>query len=111
MIALIPLLERARGGVARAVGVFGRVPFFFYLLHIPLIHALALVVSKVRLGEVSPWLFMNHPMGNPRPPDGYGWSLGLLYAVWVVVIALVYPACRWFAGVKSRSDARWLRYL
>ena len=68
--------------LARWLTVFGRVPFFFYLLHIPLIHALALVVSQIRLGEVSPWLFANHPMGNPPAPDGYTWSLPLLYAVW-----------------------------
>jgi uncharacterized membrane protein len=110
-IALIPLLERARGRVADAIALFGRVPFFFYLLHIPLIHGLAMVVSQLRLGHVEPWLFMNHPMGNPRPPDGYAWSLGLLYGVWAIAIALLYPACRWFAGVKARSGARWLRYL
>jgi uncharacterized membrane protein len=110
-IALIPLLERARGVVARWVTVFGRVPFFYYMLHIPLIHALALVVSQMRLGEVSGWLFTNHPMGNPPPPDGYTWSLGLLYLVFVVAIALLYVPCRWFANLKARRSDWWLRYL
>ncbi|HEV8123548.1 MAG TPA: heparan-alpha-glucosaminide N-acetyltransferase domain-containing protein [Gemmatimonadales bacterium] len=110
-IALIPLLEGARGVLARWITVFGRVPFFFYVLHIPLIHALALVVSRVRLGLVSPWLFTNHPMGNPPPPEGYTWNLGLLYLVWAVAIVLLYFACRWFVDVKSRRDAWWLRYL
>ena len=110
-IALIPLLERARGALARWVTVFGRVPFSYYVLHIPLIHTLALVVSRVRLGAVSPWLFANHPMGAPRPPDGYVWSLGLLYAVWAVVIVLLYFPCRWFAHLKARRNDWWLRYL
>jgi uncharacterized membrane protein len=110
-IALIPLLERARGAVARFVAVFGRVPFFYYVLHIPLIHALALVVSRIRLGEVSPWLFANHPMGNPPPPDGYTWSLGLLYLVFAVTIALLYFPCRWFSDLKARRSDWWLRYL
>jgi uncharacterized membrane protein len=110
-IALIPFLERASGVVARWITVFGRVPFFYYLLHIPLIHALALVVSKVRLGEVSPWLFTNHPMGNPPPPDRYTWGLGLLYAVWAVAILLLYFACRWFAALKARRKDWWLGYL
>src|SRR5262249_11713948 len=61
MIALLPLAERARGRVASALSVFGRVPFFYYVLHIPLIHALACVVSLIREGHVDPWLFMNHP--------------------------------------------------
>lgn len=110
-LALIPLLERARGALARAVAVFGRVPFFYYMLHIPLIHALALVVSQLRLGFVSPWLFADHPMGNPPPPDGYAWSLSLLYLVFAVAIALLYPVCRWFAGLKARRRDWWLRYL
>lgn len=110
-IALMPLLERARGAVARGLTVFGRVPFFFYLLHIPLIHALAVVVSLVRQGQVSPWLFANHPMGNPPPPDGYTWSLGLLYLVWAVAIGILYIACRWFADLKARRTDGGLRYL
>lgn len=110
-IALIPLLERARGAVGRFITVFGRVPFFYYMLHIPLIHALALVVSLIRTGAVDPWLFTNHPMGNPQPPDGYAWSLGLLYLVWAIVIMLLYPACRWFAERKTKGNERWLRYL
>jgi len=110
-IALIPVLESARGKLAEWLSVFGRVPFFFYLLHIPLIHALALLVSKVRLGAVSPWLFTNHPMGNPPAPDGYTWGLGLLYAVWALAIVLLYFACRRYADVKARRSDGWLRYL
>ena len=111
MIALMPWAERLRGGIARAVALFGRVPFFFYMLHIPLIHALALVVCKVRLGYVSPWLFTNHPMGNPEAPAGYEWSLPLLYLVWGIAILLLYFACRWFAELKARRDDWWLKYL
>jgi len=110
-IALIALLDHASGPVARALTTFGRVPFFFYILHIPLIHTLALIVSKLRLGYVSPWLFANHPMGNPEPPDGYTWSLPLLYAVWAITIAILYFACRWFAHLKSRRNDWWLKYL
>ena len=110
-IAVIPILERARGFVARWITVFGRVPFFFYLVHIPLIHGLALIVSGIRQGSIDPWLFTNHPMGNPPPPDGYTWSLGLLYAVWALAIVLLYVACRWYADLKSRRTDSWLRYL
>lgn len=110
-IALIPSLEAAHGPIARGLTALGRVPFFFYLLHIPLIHLLAIVVSLIRSGGIDPWLFANHPMGNPAAPDGYMWSLGLLYAVWAVAIAILYVACRWYAGLKARSDNRWLSYL
>jgi hypothetical protein len=111
IIALISLLEGARGAVARGIAMFGRVPFFFYVLHIPLIHGLALVVSKIRLGFVSPWLFTNHPMGNPEPPEGYTWSLPLLYLVWGITIVMLCFACRWFADLKARRTDSWLRYV
>ncbi|MGA2697536.1 MAG: heparan-alpha-glucosaminide N-acetyltransferase domain-containing protein [Terriglobales bacterium] len=111
IIALIPLLEGVRGGLARAITMFGRVPFFYYVLHIPLIHALALVFSKIRLGYVSPWLFTNHPMGAPEPPDGYVWSLPLLYLVWAIAIVILYFACRWFSDFKARRNDWWLKYM
>jgi hypothetical protein len=68
-------------------------------------------VSWLRLGLVSPWLFTNHPMGNPPPPDGYTWNLPTLYAVWAVAIVLLYPVCRWFAALKARRRDWWLSYL
>ena len=110
-IALIPVLERSTGIMARWMTVFGRVPFFFYVLHIPLIHLAAVIVSKIRLGTVVPWLFANHPMGSPRPPAGYTWSLGLLYLVWLIVVIILYFACRWYADLKARRKSPWMAYL
>jgi uncharacterized membrane protein len=110
-VAVLPALERASGPVARALTVFGRVPFFFYVLHIPLIHVLALGVSKLKLGFVDPWLFANHPMGNPPAPPEFVWSLPLLYIVWAVTVVLLYAACRWFVRVKARRRDWWLRYV
>jgi uncharacterized membrane protein len=111
-IAVIPLLERVRGKVGRWLSVFGRVPFFYYLLHIPLIHALALIVSTLRSPDATWWLFTNHPMGNPPVPEGYTWSLGLLYLVWAAAVVGHYFPSRWYADLKARrTDLRWLKYL
>lgn len=110
-IALIPLLERAKGAVVRWLTVFGRVPFFYYVLHIPLIHALAVVVSPIRAGAVNPWLFTNHPMGNPPAPEGYTWSLPLLYLVWIIALGILYVPCRWFMDLKTSRKDWWLSYL
>jgi uncharacterized membrane protein len=118
-VLLLGVLEPAGGRpfspgahpMARVLDVFGRVPFFYYALHIPLIHVLAIVVSLVRAGDVNPWLFTNHPMGNPPPPDGYTWSLPLLYLVWAAAIAILYPACRWYADLKAGSASAWLRFI
>jgi hypothetical protein len=87
------------------------VPFFYYVLHLPLIHLLAIIVSLVRTGAVSPWLFLNHPMGNPPAPEGYAWTLPLLYLVWAIAMVILYFPCRWFADLKRRRGDWWLRYL
>lgn len=110
-LALLPALERGRGRVMDALALFGRVPFFYYLLHIPLIHALALLVSLARTGVVDPWLFANHPMGVPRAPEGHAWGLPLLYAVWAAALVPLFGACRWFAALKARRPRGILRFL
>lgn len=108
---LLPMLERATNRVTDALEVFGRVPMFYYLLHIPLIHVLAIIVSLIRTGSVTPWLFGNHPMWPPEPPEGYRWSLALLYAVTAVAVVLLYFACRWYGRVKATSPRPWMKYI
>ena len=70
LILLMPAFDRARGAFAGALETFGRVPLFYYVLHIPLIHLAAIVISLIRTGAVTPWLFGNHPMEPPEPPEG-----------------------------------------
>ena len=111
MFIALGALQNAHGLAAAALATLGRVPLFYYLLHIPLIHALALVVSLIRFGNVDPWLFTNHPMRNPQAPEAYVWSLGLLYLVFAIAVAILYFPCRWFAGLKARSRTAWLSYL
>ncbi|HVT39637.1 MAG TPA: heparan-alpha-glucosaminide N-acetyltransferase domain-containing protein [Gemmatimonadaceae bacterium] len=111
VIALLPLAERARGWLGEMLATFGRVPFFYYLLHIPTIHVAAIIVSLLREGSVNPWLFGNHPWSPPPLPEGYRWGLPLLYLVFVIVIAVLYVPCRWFARVKARGGPGWLRYI
>jgi uncharacterized membrane protein len=110
MFLLLSFAESWRGRVARIVETFGRVPMFYYLLHIPLIHAAACVVCKVREGHVDPWLFANHPLAAGHAPPGYRWSLGLLYFVYAVCVILLYFPCRWYAA-KRTADPKWLSYL
>jgi uncharacterized membrane protein len=110
-IALIPALEHARGHLARWLTVFGRVPFFYYVLHLPLIHVVAVLISLVRTPAQTSWLAANHPMMPPPVPDGYMWGLPLLYAVTAAVVVALYFPCRWFAELKARRKDPWLSYL
>jgi len=108
-IALIPAAERARGWLARLLETFGRVPMFYYLLHIPVIHLTALAVWWMRDGSVNTARFATAPYVSIPAPER--WSLALLYLVFFVVIGVLYPLCRWFAGVKARHPSGWLRYI
>jgi len=108
LIALVPAFERAEDRVSRLLVVFGRAPLLYYLLHIPLIHLAACAVSLGRSGEVVPWLFENHPMRNGPPPEGYTWSLPLLYLVTALVVALLYFPCRWLGERRARRREAWM---
>jgi uncharacterized membrane protein len=110
-ILLVPLLERAHGPVARVMTVFGRVPLFYYVLHIPLIHLIFVGLSIARYGTVIPWMTANHPMFVPPAPPGYMYGLGALYAITAVTVIILYFPCRWFAALKSRRRDWWLSYV
>ena len=91
--------------------IFGRVPMFYYLLHIPLIHLLAIVVCFARYGQVY-WMFESNDLSSfpIASPPGWGYSLPVVYLVWLVVVLTLYPLCRWFAGVRQRRSDPWLSY-
>jgi uncharacterized membrane protein len=111
MFILWGFAERWKGKVAGVTETFGRVPMFYYLLHIPLIHLAACIVSLIREGRIDPWLFGNHPLAPPPVPPGYTWSLGLLYLVFSLCVIALYFPCRWFARVRAARRSKWLSYL
>jgi uncharacterized membrane protein len=111
MFILLAFAERWRGRLAEIPTTFGRVAMFYYLLHIPLIHLAACIVSLMREGHVNSWLFGNHPVAAGPAPAGYTWSLGLLYAVFAICVTLLYFPCQWYARVRASRKSKWLSYL
>jgi uncharacterized membrane protein len=111
MFLLLGMAERLNGKWSGLVITYGRVPMFYYLLHIPLIHFAACTVSLIRAGHINPWLFANHPLVPGRVPPGYTWSLGLLYLVFAICVIALYFPCRWYAGLKAKRSSPWLSYL
>jgi uncharacterized membrane protein len=108
-IALLPLAERVWRPLRDVLVIFGRVPLFYYLLHIPLIHATALAVWYLRDGAFGAERFATAPyVVIPAPQQ---WSLLLLYAVFAIDVALLYGACRWYAGVKAARPRSWMRFI
>lgn len=100
---------RRLSGIGRAIVVFGRVPMFFYVLHLYLIHALAVGVATV-MGQPYSWLLHGGFWFFPLP-DGYGHNLPFVYLMWAIVVAVLYFPCAWFAAVKQRRRDWWLSYL
>lgn len=81
--------------------VYGRVPLFYYLAHFLCLFTLAVIAAAVKDGD--PWPFLWPKLGPPGGvADGWGFSLPVVYAVWLCVVVALYPACRWFAALKSR---------
>lgn len=98
--------DRMSGWLKDTLVMFGRVPFAFYVLHLYLIHALCIVLGMYQGFEASQFVKIYFFF-----PDGYGVSLLGVYAVWVLVIAMLYPLCKWVAEVKTRRKDWWLSYL
>jgi uncharacterized membrane protein len=110
-LVALGLLDRGTPAALRPAAVFGRVPLFYYVVHMPLIHLLAVGLCLARYGEAH-WMFESpSPARFPfTAPPGWGCGLPWVYLVWIAVVAALYPLCRWFAGVKERRDAVWLSY-
>jgi len=89
----------------------GKVPLFYYVLHIPLIHLIAIAVCYARYGQVH-WMFESPSVGQfpITPPPGWGYSLPVVYLIWGAVVLTLYPLCRGFAGLKQRRREAWLSY-
>jgi uncharacterized membrane protein len=110
-LLLLTVFDRVNTGnpLIRVLTVFGRVPLFYYVLHLIVIHAVAIVFSYIRYGEAS-WLFGTDWMFRLGLPADYGYELPVVYLVWISIVIILYPACRWFARFKQNWYAWWLSY-
>ena len=112
LIALA-LLEKPLNRLGTMVIRIGRVPLFFYVLHLFLLHGLA-VIAVVLSGR--PWTDMisiTNINGKDSPwLKGYGFSLAGTYGVWILVVLLLYPLCKWYDKYKTNHKEKWwLSYL
>ncbi|MFT4111152.1 DUF1624 domain-containing protein [Silvibacterium sp.] len=95
--------------VRRFLDVYGRVPFFFYVLHIYVIHGLALLIALAITPDWRYWItpdvvFTSHF-------NGWGFGLPTVYLIWLAVVLALYPLCSWFSSYKDRNRSWWLSYL
>jgi uncharacterized membrane protein len=96
-----------RSRVRAILETFGRVPLFFYLLHIPLIHVIAVIYAELAFGTATwltsgPVIFWD--VSLPGSPASYGFSLPIVWLVWALFVAAMYPVCRWYATRRRRGS-------
>jgi uncharacterized membrane protein len=100
------LLQGLRGFVR----IYGRVPFLFYVLHIYLIHAAALVATFALHGDWRFWIGSGPTWGSGIP-EHWGYGLPTVYLLWVFVVLSLFLPCLWFSRLKARRRDWWLSYL
>lgn len=104
LLALAALDGRDAGRPGRVLAVYGRVPLFYYVLHLLVGHAVVFAACGPRLFDPT---FRARLLADGAP----GWGLGATYPLWLVTVALLYPLCRWYGAVKARSRSVWFSYL
>ena len=112
-MVILVWLEKFHFHFTNPLIVFGRVPFFYYGAHLLLAHLIEIGMNFVCYGAKSFLLIAPPSMGSSSElfPVDYGFPLWTVYAVWIVVLLLLYPVCLWFARFKQRRHDWWLTYL
>jgi uncharacterized membrane protein len=105
-IALLAWMERWKGAAVGVLAAFGRVPFFFYVVHVYVIHVATVAAGWLTGFPVSAMLDFCIFL-----PKEFGFSLPVVYLLWVLLVLAMYPLCRWFASVKANHRHPLLSYL
>ena len=112
-LLVLAAFENGKFSKLNPLMVFGRTPLFFFLGHFLLAHLLAFPLAALRYRRVD---FLWHTLptlgGDEKLyPADYGYSLGKVYFLWILVVVLMYPLCRWYARIKREKTSWWLQYL
>ena len=111
-LIFLALVKNTTGWLSKIISVYGRVPFFYYILHFYLLHIIAIILYLQRGHTIAEGM-----KGVPGLPfkfavPGEGYSLGIVYLVWICVVIALYPLCKWYDNYKrNHKEKKWLSYL
>jgi uncharacterized membrane protein len=104
--------EKLKGGLVKVVSVYGRVPMFYYLIHIYVIHLIAITASAFTPGQDWTIWFLKQPIWFTTDLKGYGFSLPVAYLIWIGIVIAMYPLCKRYDAYKQANKGKWwLSYL
>jgi uncharacterized membrane protein len=110
-IILLAYSEKWKGKLHDALVTIGRVPMFFYIIHIYIIHLLA-TIAVMAFGLSPKLMILDTFVSDTEALQGYGFSLWIVYGVWILLVIGLYPVCKWYWNYKSNNrDKWWLSYL
>jgi len=110
-LIFLAIAEKASGKLVQPVIHIGRVPMFFYILHLYLIHLAAMFSAEFSGFDWSDMILQRRTWIDPQL-KGYGFSLGVTYLVWIGIVFLLYPLCKWYDKYKTEHKEKWwLSYL
>ena len=110
-LIFLSLFETTHNALTRIVSVYGQVPFFYYILHFYILHTLAMLLFFTRghsFADGSQSIF-GIPFNFLIAGEGY--SIGIVYLIWILMVVALYPLCRWFSQYKQSHKQWWLAYL
>jgi Predicted membrane protein len=111
-ILFLAFTERANNPLSKFISIYGRVPMFYYILHIYLLHAAAMIAAGLFTNFSWQVWILKEPLWLTQTLKGYGFPLSIVYIVWTGVILILYPLCKWYDRYKQKHKEKWwLSYL
>ena len=107
LLAGFNYFQKRLGIIVRILQTFGKTSLFFYLIHLPVIHLTALILAYFNDFDTD-WLFYEPFFSKPKD---YGYSLGMTYVLWLLIISALYPLCYYYNEYKTHhKEKTWLSY-
>jgi len=111
-ILVLAFAENIKGRMSKIISVYGRVPMFYYVLHIFVIHLFTMIAAGLFTDFSWKVWILKEPLWFTETLKGYGFSLATVYLVWMVIVIGVYPLCKWYDRYKQNHKEKWwLSYL
>jgi uncharacterized membrane protein len=98
-LLLLSITENNQSTISKVISVYGRVPLFYFIIHLFIIHAIMFLVFFIQGYGINDFIF--GAFKNGRPETGGGVGLAAIYLIWIAVVALFYPVCRWYGDYKA----------